>query len=58
MSIRFHKGYWTVFSGEQPIAGCNSFELAWLEVWHVSLAMAAAPLPSIDAPALVRRQVG
>lgn len=31
MSIRFHRGYWTIFSGEQPIvsfASCRALEEA------------------------------
>lgn len=29
MSIRFYKGYWTVFSGEQPVVSCPEFPM-WL----------------------------
>jgi hypothetical protein len=28
MSVRFHKGYWTIFSNDQPIVSCVSFARA------------------------------
>lgn len=35
MSIRMHKGYWTIFSGDKPIVSCVSFEYAWRVVWEI-----------------------
>ena len=28
MSVRLHKGYWTIFSGEQPVISCASLKRA------------------------------
>lgn len=28
MSVRFHRGYWTVFSDDQPVLACVSFKSA------------------------------
>jgi hypothetical protein len=36
MSIRFYKGYWTLFSGEAPIASFANFERAWRMVWEIA----------------------
>lgn len=35
MSIRRHQGYWTVFSGKQPVLACVSFESAWTAIWDI-----------------------
>jgi hypothetical protein len=36
MSIRKHLGYWTIFSGKQPVMTCVSFESAWSLVYELS----------------------
>jgi hypothetical protein len=35
MSLRFHKGYWTWFSGNQPVASFPSFQAAWTALYPV-----------------------
>jgi hypothetical protein len=36
MSLRFRLGYWTIFSGEQPIASFANFQSAWAAIWELS----------------------
>jgi hypothetical protein len=36
MSIRKLNGYWTIYSGNQPVMSCVSFERAWLLVAALS----------------------
>lgn len=31
-------GYWTIFSGEQAVMACTSFESAWRLVWEITQA--------------------
>jgi hypothetical protein len=33
MSIRYHKGYWTIFSKGKPVLACESFKSAWSAVY-------------------------
>jgi hypothetical protein len=37
MSLRRYKGYWTIFSGQQPVLSFASFERAWAALWENSL---------------------
>jgi hypothetical protein len=36
MSIRFHRGYWTIFNEDMPIASFADFESAWLALWPMT----------------------
>lgn len=35
MSIRFFKGYWTIFQQDTPLIQCGSFNDAWAAVWEI-----------------------
>jgi hypothetical protein len=41
MSIRQLNGYWTIYSGEQPVVSCESFQVAWAAVWEIACEMAS-----------------
>lgn len=35
MSLRHHKGYWTVFVRDQPVMSYVNFESAWAAMWEI-----------------------
>jgi len=39
MTLRMHKGYWTIFSGAQPIMSCVSFDVAWKLMYQLAKEM-------------------
>jgi hypothetical protein len=35
MSIRRHRGFWTIYCKDQPVLACTSFMSAWRLVWEL-----------------------
>lgn len=46
-----HEGYWTVFSGQQAVICCKSFDSAWTLVYALSKEIKDEPTtpPSLEA---------
>lgn len=36
LSIRRHKGFWTIFVNDKPVISCTTFAAAWTAIWEVS----------------------